>query len=323
MQIWIFFDIINSQVGSAQEMTLREYIEKILLLQGQRDYETAYDILGEALSYYPNSDFLLASEVYLLFKLSRIKEAREKAEKRLEILKTNSFFLKTYIDILLKEGDRDTILNIAERISSWNITNDKSYIVLARALSKIGQRKQAIELIRSAMSFLKDNKELAEYLAELINPTSEAGINYYRKRFKGVPVEKAISEIENIMVLPDYRDDTSIRLFLAELYRKTGNLGGAVDIYLDILKIMESPYVRKMLGFTYYRMGEFEKALFYLKEPFIHNPEDHAVYTTVSRILQKTQDIKGAEAMINEALSRKPEAGHLYGLMRKLKTNKQ
>lgn len=67
--------------------TAKEYIERILSLQKKGDYSSAYDILQEALSYHPSNGFLLTSEVYLLLKLGRLKEARQKADIRLPELR--------------------------------------------------------------------------------------------------------------------------------------------------------------------------------------------------------------------------------------------
>ena len=299
-------------------MKVSQYIEKILSFQKEKDYFTAYNILQEAITYYPSSEFLQASEVYLLLRLKRHKEARQKAEARITTLKTNPFFLRTYIEILSKERDIEQLLNIANWLKSSSVREERLYIYLANSLIRFGERQAATELLNSGLS-LPSNKEIGHHLQKSRNGFDEVSIDYYREKFKGIPPEKAISEIENILVLPEYESNISIRLFLAELYKKVGNLKRASEVYSDCLKIKDSTHVRKMLGFVYYRLGEMDKAFLYLKDPFLEDPQDHALYNTISKIIEKTGNKKEAEALINEALSKHPEARKVYGILRRLK----
>lgn len=49
------------------------------------------------------------------------------------------------------------------------------------------------------------------------------GVNYYREKYSGIPLDEAIREIENMLILPDLEMDINLRLFLAELYKKKGD----------------------------------------------------------------------------------------------------
>lgn len=300
-------------------LPLKGYIEKVLSFQREKDYLSAYNILQEALICYPSNEFLLSSEVYLLLRLKRLKEARQKAEARLSTLKTSPFFLRTYIEILSKERDREQLLRIAERLKTMPVRDEKLYLYLAGILIRLGERGQAIGLLNSGLSYMPEGKELSAYLERLEGSPDKAGVSYFRERFKDIPPDRAIAEIENILILPDYKDDIPIRLFLAELYKKTGNLKKASEVYLDCLRIKDSPHTRKMLGFLYYRSGELDKAFAYLREAFLEDPEDHALYNTISKIIEKTGNTKDAEALINEALSRHPGVRKVYGLSKRLK----
>lgn len=300
-------------------MTAKEYIERILSLQKKGDYSFAYNILQEALSYHPSNGFLQTSEVYLLLKLRRLKEARQKAEMRLSALKTNPFFMRTYIEILFKERDKGELISLAERLKSVPVLDGKLYTYLANTLVRFGERQAAIELINSGLSYMPKSKELSLYLKRLKEGDEESSLHYYREKYRNITPEMAIMEIENILILPDYEGNIPIRLFLAELYKKAGNLKMAEEVYSECLKIKDSSHVRKMLGFVYYKMGDMDKAFLYLKEPFLENPSDHALYNTISKIIEKTGNIKEAEGLINETLTRHPEARQVYGLLRRLR----
>jgi hypothetical protein len=58
----------------------RGYADRIIELERKRDYRGAHEVLKEALTIYPTQPFLLRTEVYLLLRLNKTKEARTKAE---------------------------------------------------------------------------------------------------------------------------------------------------------------------------------------------------------------------------------------------------
>jgi len=300
-------------------MKAREFIDRILSLQKKKDFRGAFNILQEALSIYPSNTFLLTSEIYLLLRLKRLKEARQKAEARFDSLKTNPFFLRTYIEILLKENEKEEFMRLSERLNTIAIRDEKLYLFIARSLIKLGEREKAIGILNSGLLYMPGSRELNSLLDRLKEEPHEAGINYYRERYRDIPTERAISEIENILFLPDFEGDISIRLFLAELYKKRGLMEKAAEIYTECLKIKDSPHVRRMLGFLYYRMEDMDRAFFYLRDALIETPEDYAIYNTISKIIERTDNLKEIESTINEALSRHPEARHLYGLLKRLR----
>lgn len=300
-------------------MTLGEYIEEVISLQRKRDYTSAYNILQEALSFYPSNDFLLTSEIYLLLRLRKTAVARQKAEARLPTLWTNPFFLRTYIEILLRERDKNEILNIAKRLKSFPVKDENVYIYLSGVLERLDEFQEALELLYSGLLFLPDSEILKEYIGRFKKGLQVKGVNYYREKYSGIPLDEAIREIENILILPDLEMDINLRLFLAELYKKKGDLRKAAEVYLGCLRIKDSLYVRKMLGFVYYKMDEMDRAFIYLKDVFLENPEDHAVYNTLSKIIGKSGNLQKIEALLNKTLSRHQKAGRVYGLLRRLR----
>lgn len=300
-------------------MTLKGYITEILSLQKKRDYASAYNILQDALSSYPSNEFLQTSEIFLLLKLKRIGEARQKASSRLQKLKTNPFFLRTYIEILFKEKDKEEILRISDWLKSFFLKDEDLYIYLSRILIKIGQSQRAKELLNTALSFMPESSSLKEFLEGLDKSSIMEGLDYYRKRYEGISPEEAIQEIENILILPDLRGDIPIRLFLAELYKKIKDLKRAEEVYRDCIKIEDSPYIRKMLGFIYYRMSDLDRAFLYLRDSLLEDPNDYAVYNCIAKIISKRADPEEVEVLVKTGLSRHPGARHLYGLLRKVR----
>lgn len=301
-------------------MTLKAYIERLISLQRKRDYHSAYHLLNEALSDYPTNAFLQASEVYLLFKLGKIKEARQKAEARQKMIMTNPFLLRTYVEILFKDRDIEDIILITERIKSMGLKDERLYLYLANLLLRMGKRDMAVELLQAGLIYMPGSIKIKTSLENLtINTHEQRGVDYYRERYKGMPIDKTISEIEGIIILPEFKDDISIRIFLAELYKRDGNLKKVEEVYLDALMIRDSPYIRKMLGFLYYRQREMRRAFFYLKEAFLEDPDDHALYNTILKIAEEIQNLDEMEGLINEALIKHPGSGRLHGMLKRLK----
>ncbi len=299
-------------------MSLNDYIQKIVTLQKSKNYKEAYELLKEAFGYYPTSQFLQCTEIFLLFRLGHVKEARRIAEQRFSTLKTNHFFIKTYIDCLVKDNAREDALRIIDSVLTWGIRDERFYITLSDTIHRIAGTDKAVAFLQTALHYMPESHGLREQITRLNNQSNDnRTFNYYRERFKGMPIERVIEEIENLLVLPDFSNDISIRLFLADAYKKAGNLHKAVEVYSEALQINDSPFIRKMLGYVYYKLKDWDKAFMYLRDPFIEEPQDNALYSTMSKILQNRGNKADAEALVTEALARHPEYKQLYGMLKK------
>ncbi len=300
-------------------MTSKEYGNKIIDLEKRKDYRGAYEMVREALTVYPTNSFFLRNEVYILYRLGRIKEAREMAEHRMEILKGDPFFLRTYLLILEKEKAKGDIEHIIERnIFIDRIGNEDFYIFLSRLVSRTFSKEKALEILKRVVSIFQESGEIKKILNELSEEGDvENRYKYYRERFKGKRVKDAIAELESIKILPGYANDYELHLYLAELYKKAKRYDRAIEVYRFVLSSRNDEFTRKMLGYVYYKTGDMESALVYLKEVFLKNPYDHYLYSTISKIFKEKLDCEGFERLINEALSLNPDARHLYGLLKR------
>jgi predicted Zn-dependent protease len=299
-------------------VSLNDYIQNILALQRSKNYRGAYELLKEALKYYPTNHFLQGSEVFLLFRLGQVKEARRLAEERLSALKTNPFFVKTYIDCLVKDKAQEDALRVIDSVFTWGIRDEKLFGSIADILMRIADTDRAVAFLQLALMLMPQSQALKEHLSRLNNQSlKDKTVGYYRERFKDIPLQRVIEEVENLLVLPDFMEDLSLRLYLAEVYKKKGDLHKAAETYTEALKIKDTPFVRKMLGYVYYRLKDWDKAFIYLRDHFIEEPQDNALYTTMAKILQNRNNQSDAEALVAEALARHPEYKQLYGLLKK------
>lgn len=296
----------------------RDYFNRIITLQRSKDYEGAYTLTMNGLALHPTDPFLLRTEIFLLFRLNRIKEARMKAEERFETLKNDSFFLQTYLMILEKVKARDDIASVVNNILSWGGRDEVFYEFLIKLADRVLGRSKALEMAHDVIIV----SPKAEAISMLINqwegqtsrPTSMRG---YKEQFEKIPTDAAITELETIRILPDYANDQQLHLFLAELYKKKKDFARAVIIYQEILAKWDDSFTRKMLGYAYNKSGDIPNALVYLSEALIHDPFDHFLYRTVSRLYEINKDYAGFENTVNAALAKHPHARHLYGLLKK------
>ncbi len=295
------------------------YRDEIISLVKRKEFSAAYDLVYNTLSIYPTNLFLLKNEIYILYRLKKIKEARQRAEERFPILKNDLFFLKTYLSILEKEKAKEDIENLIEKsILYERIKNEGLYIFLSGITERVFGKEKAIEILKRALLIMPESKELKVLLDKKSKDgVAESRYNYYKDKFKGKKTAETIREIESIRLLPDYKNDNDLYVYLAELYKKTGEYDNAIDIYKKLLSLKDSLFARKMLGYAYYKKKDYVNALLYLMDIFKENPHDHYLYSTIFNIYKKKKDAEGFNMLIKETLSIHPDAKHLYGLIKR------
>lgn len=302
-------------------LTVRDFKARIIDLQKQKHFDEALEAVRFALAVYPTNAFLLSAEVFLLYKLNRIKEARQIAEERLAFLKNDAFFLKTYLTILAKLGAKSDIEAFIEHhIFARQSGDEDLYVFVAQIIKRLLGGKQAIDAVNRSLSFFPDSTKLRELILNLQKTGDAAGgYSHYREQFKNKKLEDAISEIEQIRVLPGYAHDGELLAYLAELYKKQGDYEKAIGVYQHLLSFQDNEFSRKMLGYAYYKQGNYKSALVYLRDIFLKNPNDHFLYSSIYRIFKETNDHEGLQRLINEALGKHPSAKHLFGLLARAK----
>ena len=296
----------------------RGYSDRIIELERKRDYRGAYELLKEALTIYPTRPFFLRTEVYLLLRLNKTKEARAKAEGWVEMLRNDTFFLKTYLSVLRQEKAHEDMARLITVILSWGVGDEDFLIFLGKTASRCVGREKGEEVLRQALARFPDSEPLKKIAADM--ETAEAGasrVDLYRQKFAGKKTAEAAAEIETIMAMPGYAEDYDLHLYLADLYKKMKKYDQAVEIYTRLLSLRDHEFTRKMLGYTYYKMGDKEQAAAYLKSVFVKRPDDRFLVSTLFKIYKEKADFEGLGNLVTEALAVRPEAKHLYGLLKK------
>lgn len=298
---------------------LNVYKKRIIELQKMKDFRGAYDLLKAALKDCPADPFLMTSEIYLLLRIGRLKEARHLAERRVEALRHNPFFVRTYLSVLEKAGAKDDIDIALERHVFDGPNRDEDLLSFAAQLiGRVFGRERALDALKRAISLYPGSPVVKELLNNYESREVPLGrYKQYKETFKGKETDDAISEIESVMVLPSYSGDRELMEFLAGLYKKKGDYPGAINLYKRMLAIKDDAFTRKMLGFALHKNGDSDNALVYLRESFLNDPADRYVVAAVASIFKGKGDFDGFSGLIDETLAAHPEARHLYGILKR------
>jgi len=255
-------------------MTPKDYETRIISLIKNRNFNEAYDVIVEALRIYPASTFFIKNEIFILARLNRIKQARQRAEEKVDVLKNDTFFLRTYLSILEKERAVEDIEHLLEKsVLPSGLYNEDFCVFLCRLAGRVFSKQKAEEILEHCIlrfpesSMLKDLRERSG--AEGV---SEKDYKTYREKFKNRKTSDAIAEIEKIKSLPGYSEDFDLHIYLAELYKKAGEYKKAIDVYQHILAFKDNDFTRRMLGYAYYKTGDNDNAIVYLNECIIEKP---------------------------------------------------
>ena len=285
-------------------MKLKESIKQITDLQRKKNYKKALNLLNVALSLYPENDFLKKYEIFLLYKSGKNKEAFNLANNQFEYFKNDPFFLQTYFSILEKLKDKTSIKELVNKILiELPQFNKKFYEFLANVIMRNFQMEEANNLIKK--------------LPYEISIQQKFNYKAYKEKFKNLKTDEAIDEIENLMILPAYKNDFDLNLYLAELYKKAKRYNDALNIYKSLLLQKETTFLYKMIGFSYYRLKDYKNALKYLKNVILKSPDDTVLIQTIYKIFEKDKDFEGFKLLIEEVLAKYPEMKKLYGYLKR------
>ncbi len=289
-------------------MKRQKYIKEILKLNKSKKYKEAYSLLNQALAIYPNNLFLKKFEIFLLKRIGKIDEAYIKAQNLYNELKDDEFFIQTYLLLLEKKGEKDSLKNLIQNI----LIENKSY-----------SDKFYDFLLKITLRHFKD-KELEQIKDKFPNYKEIPNYKKYKLKFASMSLTDAIQEIENLMILPNYQNDTDLCLYLASLYKKTKQYGKALEIYKKLLtKDPDSKYIQKMTGYIYYNLQDYKNALIYLREAVLKDPEDVILLNTLFKIYEKDKDFDEFKKLGDEIIARHPHVKKIYGYMKKAEKWKQ
>ncbi|MFH1727836.1 MAG: tetratricopeptide repeat protein [Pseudomonadota bacterium] len=302
-------------------MDINDYIKKIKSCYNEKNYSLAYSIIENALAAYPLNLFFQKNEIYVLLKLGKMKEAIIKAEMKFELLKQDSFYLQNYLLLLEKVKATGDIESLLERHVLTENNWDKTFInFLVNFLERIFPEDRKTELLKRITGNLFDFTNEKAFNTEVKNEEPpKRKYRYYADIYNGKEIDKVLEEIESLRLIPKYREDADLLQYLAGLYKKQEDFEKAIEIYEKLLLLRDDLFTRKMLGFTYYKMGDYKSSFKYLKNVFFEAPFDNYLVQTIFNIFHKTFGYAEYVEYINEVIAKNPQAKYLYGYIKRAK----
>ena len=285
-------------------------VNAILSLIKQKEYGEALDMIREEQAFFPTHALLQRSEIFCLFKLHRIEEARVLCERNFESQKNEAFFLSTYLQILEKLGENDSIRDIVERIRSKGPSEIRLFTLIIRLLRGHPERGDF-------EAFKIYAKEIFPKEAAFTSQDPQNDYRHYKEYYKKTPAREAITEIKSLLVLPRYRSDKALKMTLAELEKSIGAYDEARQIYEEMLREEHSIFVVKLLGFLLKKAGKDKEALPYLREAFIEKPSDVILRKNFTQLCERAGEKLIFIESVKQALQTHPEDRYLYGLLKK------
>lgn len=284
------------------------------LLQ-QKQYQQALDLVNELMQLQPTNLFLVKNEIYLLSKLEQKKAAKQKSEEFFDALKEDPFFLLTYLLILEKEKQFDDIKDIiAKYIFAPGVIDEFLLQNVCRLAQRRFTQQESNDIIAQAQALLPGSQKIVESTGH------QNHYQQYKKQFVGKTPSQVLAEIGNLMIMPEYENDTDLLLLKAENHKQINQFDHAIESYKKVLTIdPEHDFAVRMLGYTLYKKKAWREALPYLANALQHHCHDHYLQTTIGYCCKNLDDFDALVKIVNESLAIHPEAKHLYGMLQKAK----
>jgi len=226
---------------------------------------------------------------YVYMQLAMRKEATQAYEKVLKLkpdhCEAHAFLGGIYLD----QGDFEQAVEHLERAGREDSSVQQN---LAWALWQLGEREQAISILRDAIERSTEDGQLYSLLGSFL--------------FEARHFEEALLVLERAVDL-SAEPDKELYL-LGSTFRELGLLDKALETYQRLLK--ESPEDASLLttiGYIYAEQNDLEQALEVWQRAVSANPTDIGAKVALAYGLYLNEDLETALNVINEALALDPD----------------
>jgi tetratricopeptide (TPR) repeat protein len=166
----------------------------------------------------------------------------------------------------------------------------QAYEILYRTYLSRGQQDKAAALIERGLAAAPDNDALKVYKADVLlsQGRREEALDLYSELIKVRPNDRIIAN-NFVSLSSDLRQDEK-----------------SVARALEVAKVIENlsnPYFRDTVGWAYYRAGEYDKALQYLKEAAAGAENNGEILYHLGAAQAASGDEAAAKATLEKALS--------------------
>ncbi|WP_165793693.1 tetratricopeptide repeat protein [Hyphococcus luteus] len=257
---------------------------------GLEDYDSVIETLNERQAQRPLDTQPLAALVNAYIRQDRTDEAEAMLERMLENEPDNYPALILLARVYSEKGQMEDAESTLVKATQASPDRAQAYEILYRTYLSRGQQDKAAALIERGLAAAPDNDALKVYKADVLlsQGRREEALDLYSELIKVRPNDRIIAN-NFVSLSSDLRQDEKSVARALEVAKVIENLG--------------NPYFRDTVGWAYYRAGEYDKALQYLKEAAAGAENNGEILYHLGAAQAASGDEAAAKATLEKALS--------------------
>lgn len=270
---------------------MSSYSEKMLAALRAEELTKANQLFEEALK--KDEPEILASFAEELQALGFLDEAKQVLLKLSADFPTEDVFYLSLAEIAIENDDIDSAFDYLERINPTSENYLESLLVTADLYQVLGIPEVSEAKLLQAKTIAPEEPLITFALAELHFSTSQLGeaINEY-----GQLQKQGIEELANISI--DER--------IGSAYSMMGGLEEALPFLERALEKERTSDRLFQLGFTYYQLKDYQKAINYLQELITLDPQYQSGYYYLADSLKEEELLEEALLAAEEGIKENP-----------------
>ncbi|MGX7204346.1 tetratricopeptide repeat protein [Enterococcus pingfangensis] len=270
---------------------MSSYSEKMLAALRAEELAKANQLFEEALK--KDEPEILASFAEELQALGFLDEAKQVLLKLSADFPTEDVFYLSLAEIAIENDDIDSAFDYLERINPTSENYLESLLVTADLYQVLGIPEVSEAKLLQAKTIAPEEPLITFALAELHFSTSQLGeaINEY-----GQLQKQGIEELANISI--DER--------IGSAYSMMGGLEEALPFLERALEKERTSDRLFQLGFTYYQLKDYQKAINYLQELITLDPQYQSGYYYLADSLKEEELLEEALLAAEEGIKENP-----------------
>lgn len=287
-----FLEKLSDQRSYDQDLK----VKIISLYLENKNWKKAIDIIDEIKGQGEVSPKLLFLEGYAFLSL---KDYTNALKSYLEIKNDSSFYLEASKQIALIYSRQDKEKELISHILVQKNINKKYELELQIILARFYENRK---ISKQALNILKETPT---------NPHATDDDHYYLATiFEKNKLYEKSDELLNQLILK-HPDNSQLLNFLGySLVSRNKELPSAFNLLSKALSVSpEDGYILDSMGWYYFTIKNYQKALSYLKKAVVREKKDPVILTHLGQILQAMGKIKDAHSIYKKAfaLAEKPE----------------
>ncbi|MFH0926801.1 MAG: tetratricopeptide repeat protein [bacterium] len=289
-------------------------------LKREKKYQEAENILTKLLEEYPDNPRIKRELADLMMKENRLENSlclindvltSNPKDGEAMGIKGNIYYkekrypaAKEWLQGALRE--KDSIYSTQLLIKTMIRLNelDKALANTEKAIQKERENLYLLQL-KAEILHLQDRTPEAIALYKYILE-KKPGNKYIYKELIKLKTEKmdqkeASRELDALVKVSTYSKNEHLYTQQAESYKKQGNYKKAIEAYLKGLELApDNLFIKKLIGFCCNKLQRYEEVIKFMKEPFLKEPKDYLVRSTLFSAYKKVDKREDLLKLIEE-----------------------